>query len=60
MAECRMYIYEVMKTRIENNQEVMVQIFREPSDLRVIHAQIAFRNVVGDSWGVPYQLEVAE
>jgi hypothetical protein len=58
MAECRMYIYEVMKTRIDTNQEVIVQIFREPDDLRVIHAQIAFKNAVGDSWGVPYQLEV--
>jgi hypothetical protein len=53
-----MYIYEVMKTRIDTNQEVIVQIFREPDDLRVIHAQIAFKNAVGDSWGVPYQLEV--
>jgi hypothetical protein len=58
MAECRMYIYEVMKTRIDTNQEVIVQIFREPDDFRVIHAQIAFKNAVGDSWGVPYQLEV--
>lgn len=60
MAECRMYIYEVMKTRIESNREVMVQIFREPDTLKVIHAQIAFKNAVGDSWGVPYQLEVSE
>jgi hypothetical protein len=60
MADCQMYIYEVMKTRIETNQEVMVQIFREPDTLKVIHAQIAFKNAVGDSWGVPYQLEVAE
>ena len=60
MAECQMYVYEVMKTCLENNQQVLVQIFREPNTLQVIHAQIAFKNAVGDSWGVPYQLEVAK
>ena len=53
------YTYEVYLTALPNGQLVMVQIFREPDTLKVIHAQIAFKNAVGDSWGVPYQLEVA-
>jgi len=35
----------------------MVQIFRDPESGKVLHSQIAFRNVIGDSWGIPYQLE---
>jgi hypothetical protein len=23
----------------------------------VLHAQMAFKNAIGDSWGTPYQLE---
>lgn len=60
MAECQTYIYEVMRTVLENGQQVLVQIFRDDKDLSVLHAQIAFKNAVGDSWGVPYQLEVAQ
>jgi hypothetical protein len=60
MAECQTYIYEVMRTVLENGQQVLVQIFRDTEELKVLHAQIAFKNAVGDSWGVPYQLEVAQ
>jgi hypothetical protein len=34
----------------------MVQIFRDPLDGRVLHSQLAFKDVL-DSWGIPYQLE---
>jgi hypothetical protein len=37
----------------------MVQIFRNPDTLEVIHAQLSFKTDSLDSWGVPYQLEVA-
>ncbi len=60
MAECQTYIYEVMRTVLENGQQVLVQIFRDTEELKVLHAHIAFKNAVGDSWGVPYQLEVAQ
>ena len=60
MPECKTYVYEVMRTALENGQSVLVQIFRDAKTLEVLHAQLAFKNAVGDSWGVPYQLEVAE
>lgn len=60
MHECKTYVYEVMRTVLENGQSVLVQIFRDAKTLEVLHAQLAFKNAVGDSWGVPYQLEVAE
>jgi hypothetical protein len=49
-----------MKTVLDTNQEVLVQIFRDTDTLKILHAQIAFRNASSGSWGVPYQLEVAE
>jgi hypothetical protein len=60
MADCRTYTYEVMKTVLDTNQEVLVQIFRDTDTLKILHAQIAFRNASSGSWGVPYQLEVAQ
>jgi hypothetical protein len=36
---------------------VLVQIFRDPDTQQVLHAQLSFKNAVGDTWGVPYQLE---
>jgi hypothetical protein len=50
------YHYEVYLTRLDDGQECMVQIFRDPDDGRVLHSQLAFKNIQG-SWGVPYQLE---
>jgi hypothetical protein len=60
MANCRIYTYEVLKTRLDSNRSVMVQIFRNPDTLDIIHAQLAFKTDSLDSWGVPYQLEVAQ
>jgi hypothetical protein len=57
MADAKTYIYEVYTTRLDSEQMVLVQIFRDPETDRVLHAQIAFKNVVGDSWQTPYQLE---
>lgn len=66
MADAKTYVYEVytthldtsqMVTHLDTSQMVLVQIFRDPDDGRVLHAQIAFKNSVGDSWGTPYQLE---
>ena len=57
MADAKTYMYEVFTTRLDTDQLVLVQIFRVPETDRVLHAQIAFKSAVGDSWGTPYQLE---
>ena len=57
MAVAKTYIYEVYTTHLDSNQMVLVQIFRDPDDGRVLHAQIAFKDAIGDSWQTPYQLE---
>ena len=56
MADAKTYFYEVY-TSLETNQMVLVQIFRDPDTQQVLHAQLSFKNAVGDTWGVPYQLE---
>ena len=57
MADAKTYCYEVYTTRLDTEQMVLIQIFRDPIDGRVLHAQLAFKNAIGDSWGTPYQLE---
>jgi hypothetical protein len=42
---------------MDNGQQVLVQIFRNPASLEVLASQIAFRTAAGDSWQTPYQLE---
>lgn len=59
MADCRTYIYEPLMGRLENGQEVLVQIFRDPDTGTIISSQIAFRSAAWCTWGVPFQLEVA-
>ena len=54
--DAKTYTYEVFTTYLETGQQVMVQIFRDPLNGRVLHAQLAFKDTLG-SWGVPYQLE---
>lgn len=54
--DAKTYLYEVFLTVLDDGQEAMVQIFRDPLDGRVLHSQLAFKNAQG-SWGVPYQLE---
>jgi len=57
MADAKTYIYEVYTTRLDTEQMVLIQIFRDPDNGQVLHAQMAFKNAIGDSWGTPYQLE---
>ena len=57
MADAKTYIYEVYTTHIGTDQMVLVQIFRDPATDKVLHAQIAFKDAIGDSWQTPYQLE---
>ena len=57
MADAKTYVYEVYTTRLDTEQMVLIQIFRDPDDGQVLHAQMAFKNAIGDSWGTPYQLE---
>jgi hypothetical protein len=54
--DAKTYIYEVYTSNLDSGQQVMVQIFRDPVDGRVLHSQLAFKDITG-SWGVPYQLE---
>ena len=57
MADAKTYVYEVYITHLDSNQMVLVQIFRDPETDKVLHAQIAFKDAIGDSWQTPYQLE---
>ena len=57
MADAKTYCYEVYTTRLDTEQMVLIQIFRDPIDGRVLHAQLSFKSAVGDSWQTPYQLE---
>ena len=57
MADAKTYVYEVYTTHLDTEQMVLVQIFRDPETDKVLHAQIAFKNAIGDSWGTPSQLE---
>ena len=57
MADAKTYVYEVDTTRLDTEQMVLIQIFRDPETDKVLHAQLAFKSAVGDSWGTPYQLE---
>jgi hypothetical protein len=57
MADAKTYVYEVYTTHLDTEQMVLVQIFRDPDNGKVLHAQIAFKSAVGDSWQIPYQLE---
>ena len=57
MADAKTYVYEVYTTRLDTDQMVLIQIFRDPETDKVLHAQLAFKNASGDSWGTPYQLE---
>jgi hypothetical protein len=57
MADAKTYVYEVYTTHLDNSQMVLVQIFRDPETDKVLHAQIAFKDAIGDSWQTPYQLE---
>lgn len=57
MGTPQIFNYETFRGELENGQQVLVQIFREPDSGRVLHSQIAFRTLQGDSWGVPIQLE---
>ena len=57
MADAKTYVYEVYTTHLDTDQMVLVQIFRDPDNGKVLNAQIAFKSAVGDSWQTPYQLE---
>lgn len=56
MPDAKTYHYEVFKCNLDTEQQVMVQIFRDPENGRVLHSQLSFKSIEG-SWGVPYQLE---
>jgi hypothetical protein len=57
MADCKFYTYEVLTTPINHEQQVMVQIFRDPETQQIITAQLSFKSSKSDTWGNPYTLE---
>jgi hypothetical protein len=36
---------------------VLVQIFRNPDTLEVLHGQIAFKTIANGTWQTPYTIE---
>jgi hypothetical protein len=56
MAELQTFVYECYVTVLDNGQQVLFQLFRDPDNGKTLHAQLAFREA-GGSWGVPYQCE---
>ena len=60
MTEPKVFIYEVGRCSMDNGQEILVQIFRHEDNHQIIRAQIAFRTLAGDSWGVPTELSFAK
>jgi len=59
MADLPTFTYEPLIGSLPNGQEVLVQLFRDPTDGHLIDAQIAFRRWSWDSWGIPVELKVA-
>jgi hypothetical protein len=57
MTEPQTFIYEAFVGKLENGQEVLVQIFRNPDTLEVLASQFAFKTVAAGTWQTPYQLE---
>ena len=57
MTELQTFTYEAFVGRLENGQQVLVQIFRNPDTLEVLHAQIAFKTIANGTWQTPYTIE---
>jgi hypothetical protein len=58
MSEPKVFVYEVGRCTLQDSgQEILVQIFRDEDTHKIIRAQIAFRNLAGESWGVPTELD---
>jgi hypothetical protein len=56
MAELQTFVYECYVTVLDNGQQVLFQLFRDPDNGKTLHAQLASLEA-GGSWGVPYQCE---
>ena len=56
MSTPKVFIYETFRCSLDNGQEVLIQIFRDSDTHKTIRAQIAFRTLANDSWGVPTEL----
>ena len=56
MTEPKFYDYSVYTGVMDNGQEILVQIFTDPTDGKFLQGQIAFRSVAS-SWGIPTPLE---
>jgi alanyl-tRNA synthetase len=59
MSEPKVFIYETFRCDLDSGQEILIQIFRDSDTHKTIRAQIAFRTMSGDSWGIPTELTYA-
>jgi hypothetical protein len=57
MTEPQTFIYECYITTLETGQQVMWQLFRDPTTFDCLHAQMAFKSTASGTWGIPYQME---
>jgi hypothetical protein len=57
MTDLQTYLYECFVTTLENGQQVLFQVFRDPETFACVHAQMAFKTPSTGTWGNPYQLE---
>jgi hypothetical protein len=56
MTEPQFFDYSVYIGAMDNGQEILVQIFTDPTDGKYLLGQISFRSH-SSSWGVPIPLE---
>jgi hypothetical protein len=57
MTEVQTFTYEAFVGKLENGQQVLIQIFRNPDTLEVLASQLAFKTVAAGTWQTPYPLE---
>ena len=58
MTDPQIFDYLVLKTVLDNGQEVLVQIFMNGgSEAQYLAGRMSFRTATGDSWSPPYELE---
>jgi hypothetical protein len=59
MTDLPTVIYEPLVGHLDTGQQVLVQIFRDPTTGQITDAQLAFRSASWDTWGIPIVLKVA-
>ena len=58
MTDPQIFDYLVLKTVLDNGQEVLVQIFMNGgSEAKYLAGRMSFMTATGGSWSPPYELE---